>query len=145
MASWLLFTYKVPHQPSARRVYIWRKLKGLGAISLHDMVWVLPSLPQIREKLQWLTAEVCEMEGGEATLWEAQQVYTGQEDKLTGQFIEQVEEVYRNILIELESQNADYVSLSKQYQQAKRIDYFQSHLEAAVREALLRYRGIDTQ
>ena len=29
--SWLLLTYKVPPEPAAKRVSLWRKLKGLGA------------------------------------------------------------------------------------------------------------------
>ena len=63
MTTWLLFTYKVPNQPSARRVYVWRKLKGLGAILLHETAWVLPDTNYTREKLQWLATEVKDMEG----------------------------------------------------------------------------------
>jgi len=54
MTNWLLFTYKVPREPSARRVYVWRKLKGLGAILLHDTAWELPATPHTREKLRML-------------------------------------------------------------------------------------------
>ena len=34
MASleWLLLTYKVPAEPARKRVSIWRKLKGMGAV-----------------------------------------------------------------------------------------------------------------
>jgi hypothetical protein len=54
---WLLLLYKVARQPSARRVYIWRKLKRLGALLLHDAAWVLPATPRTREQFQWLAAE----------------------------------------------------------------------------------------
>ena len=40
--TWLLLTYKVPAEPSARRIAIWRKLKGMGAIYLQNGVCVLP-------------------------------------------------------------------------------------------------------
>lgn len=143
MTTWLLFTYKVPNEPSARRVYVWRKLKGLGAILLHDTAWVLPDTPHTREKLQWLTTEVQDMEGGEATLWEAQEVFTGQDGNLVAQFIEQVDSSYREILAALEHPDADLASLAKRYQQTKRQDYFQSDRGKQVREILIERRGLD--
>jgi hypothetical protein len=140
MTKWLLFTYKVPNQPSARRVYVWRKLKGLGAILLHETAWVLPDTNYTREKLQWLATEVKDMEGGDATLWQAEQVFTGQDIDLQEQFREQVNVSYRNILEELEKEAADLVAISKNYQQVKRQDYFQSELGNQVRETLLKRR-----
>jgi hypothetical protein len=143
MTTWLLFTYKVPNEPSARRVYVWRKLKGLGAILLHDTAWVLPATADTREKLQWLTTEVRDMEGGEATLWEAQQVFTGQDADLEKQFVNQVDTIYQELLATLEEPNADLAGLAKRYQQAKRQDYFQSELGEQVRTVLLEQRGVD--
>ena len=144
MTTWLLFTYKVPNQPSARRVYVWRKLKGLGAILLHDTAWVLPDTPYTREKLQWLATEVKDMEEGEATLWQAEQVFTGQDIDLQQQFVEQIDSSYSKILSELEKADADLVAISKNYQQVKRQDYFQSALGNQVREKLLQLRGSDS-
>jgi hypothetical protein len=143
MTTWLLFTYKVPNEPSARRVYVWRKLKGAGAILLHDSVWVLPDTPPTREKLQWLTTEVRDMEGGEATLWEAGQVFTGQDVDLARQFVEQVDLSYRELLAELENPEADLAGLAKRYQAAKRQDYFNSPLGIQLRERLVESRGLD--
>ena len=40
--KWLMLIYSVPRHPSASRLYVWRKLKRLGAIMLQDAVWVLP-------------------------------------------------------------------------------------------------------
>ena len=45
---WLLLSYKVPREPTANRVSVWRKLKKLGAVSLQDSVWVLPATPHTR-------------------------------------------------------------------------------------------------
>ena len=143
MATWLLFTYKVPNEPSARRVYVWRKLKGLGAILVHDTAWVLPDTPHTREKLQWLTTEVRDMQGGEAALWQAQQVFTGQDVNLAQQFIEQVDATYREILSALEKPDAELAVLAKRYQQAKRQDYFHSDLGQQVRQVLMDRRGSD--
>ena len=141
MNSWLLFTYKVPNEPSARRVYVWRKLKGLGAILLHDSAWVLPATPHTRVILQWLTTEVRDMEGGEATLWEAQQVFTGQDEDLSRQFVEQADASYREILLELDKPDADLAALAKRYQQTRRQDYFSSDLGERVRQTLVERRG----
>ena len=38
---WLGITYTVPAKPSKARVYIWRKLKELGAEYYHGMAMVL--------------------------------------------------------------------------------------------------------
>jgi hypothetical protein len=143
MTTWLLFTYKVPNEPSARRVYVWRKLKGLGAILLHDTAWVLPDTPHTREKLQWLTTEVRDMEDGEATLWEAQEVFTGQDANLAQQFRERVDVVYRELLADLEKPDADLAALAKRYLSTKRQDYFQSELGEQVRQTLVERRGSD--
>ena len=141
MNTWLLLIYKVPNEPSARRVYVWRKLKGMGAILLQDSAWVLPANPRTRERLQWLATEIRDMEGGVATLWEAQEVFTGQSTYLTQQFTAQVENTYKDILSQLEQADADLAVLSKQYQQISAQDYFQSTLGQQVREALLKRRG----
>jgi hypothetical protein len=143
MNTWLLLIYKVPNEPSAARVYVWRKLKSLGALLLHDSAWVLPSTARTREKLQWLTTEIIER-GGEAMLWEAQQVFTGQDGNLMQQFTEQVDAEYQVILKELKQENPDLVALSKRYQQAALQDYFHSPLGEQVRQALIDARGSDS-
>src|SRR5256885_9772574 len=66
---WVLLVYKIPREPTASRAQVWRKLKRLGALLLHDAVWVLPATPWTREQFQWLTVEIGEL-GGEAYLWE---------------------------------------------------------------------------
>jgi hypothetical protein len=137
--NWLLLVYKVPHEPSARRVYVWRKLKKLGAILLHDAVWTLPADARTRENLQWLVAEITEMEG-EAFLWEARLAETRQETALIQQFTEQVEGEYRAILAELKKTKADLESLAQRYQQIQLQDYFQSPLGEQTRARLVEAR-----
>ena len=140
MNTWLLLVYKVPPEPSARRVYVWRKLKRLGALLLHDSVWVLPATDRTREQLQWLAAEIVEMQG-EALLWEAQQALPEQDDALVRQFSVQTEAAYQNILDELSKGDSDLETLSRRYQQVKMQDYFQSPLGVQTREALVAARG----
>ncbi len=137
--SWLLFVYKVPSEPTARRVYVWRKLKRLGAILLHDAVWVLPPTPYTREQLQWLSAEVMEMTG-EVLLWEAQ-LLSNRDESLEQQFVVQSDAAYQEILAGLEKNDPDLAALSRQYQQIKTSDYFGSALGQRVRDRLMAATG----
>jgi hypothetical protein len=138
--KWLLLVYRIPTEPSARRVYIWRKLKRLGAVLLHDAVWVLPANPRTQEQFQWLAAEIIEM-GGDALLWEGQLMLVGQDEVLVQQFVVQVENAYRGILAELEGDDVDLSVLSTRYQQVRLEDYFQSEIGQRVRAALLAAGG----
>jgi hypothetical protein len=138
--TWLLLVYKVPSEPTARRVYVWRKLKRLGAVLLHDAVWVLPATPRTHEQLQWLAAEIGEL-GGEAMLWESHEVLPGQSEALVRQFIGQVEAAYAEILADLRHADADLAALSRRYQQVLTQDYFQSELGRQVRTMLVVAQG----
>lgn len=138
MPTWILLSYKIPREPSAGRVGVWRRLKRLGALLLHDAVWVLPDTPRTREQFQWLAAEVAEL-GGTASTWEAKALLGIQDDALVKQFTQQVDLVYGQILSGLETE--DLATLSKKYQQASAQDYFHSELGKQVRERLERKGG----
>jgi DNA-binding transcriptional regulator PaaX len=138
--SWVLLVYKIPREPTSSRAMVWRKLKRLGALLLHDAVWVLPSTPWMREQFQWLAVEIGEL-GGEAYLWESQLLLNGQAEALVQQFQARVEAAYQEILGELEQDEADLVALSRRYQQVRAQDYFHSALGSRVRERLMRARG----
>ena len=112
MTNWLLLHYKLPTKPSALRVYIWRKLKRLGAILLHEAVWVLPDQPRTAEQVQWLTAEIQEM-GGEAYSWRANTILGEDDESITQQFNEQVDKVYSDLLKRLEKSRADLQEISR--------------------------------
>ncbi len=139
LQTWLLLLYKVPSEPSARRVSIWRKLKRLGAVLLHDAIWVLPDTPRTREQFQWLAAEIAELEG-EALVWEARLGVAGQDEALVRQFLAQVEPAYVAILADLEQDDPDLTTLSRRYQQVQAQDYFHTELGERVRAALLAAR-----
>jgi hypothetical protein len=121
-------------------VYIWRKLKRLGAICHQDSVWVLPDTAYTREQFRWLAAEIVEM-GGEAALWESGLLQGIYEEALARQFQEQVNPGYQEILDSLQSETDDLDSLSRKYQQILLKDYFHSELGQRVRKAILSHRG----
>src|SRR5215207_5249628 len=116
MNAWLLLHYKLPTQPSALRVYAWRKLKRLGAILLNDAVWILPDTPRTAEHFQWLAAEIQEM-GGDVNLWKSNLVFGLSEEDLIKQFKKQTEEELKGLLKQLGKRNPNLTKLSQEYQQ----------------------------
>lgn len=141
MRKWLLLTYRVPREPTAGRVYVWRKLKQLGAMPLQDAVWVLPATSRTQEQFQWLAAEIDELDG-EATCWLSEVLSGNQDEALIRQFQEGVDETYREILATLKKKGRDAKALAKRYQEARARDWFDSKLGHTVREKLLAGREV---
>ena len=133
---WIVLTYRVPRTPTANRVYVWRKLKQLGAIALQDAAWVLPATPKTQEHFQWLAAEIAEL-GGEARLWQSTLQLEISDDTLRKQFEAQVATEYKEILTKLKQKNRDLSSLARQYQRIVDKDFFSSDLGNTVRQKLL--------
>jgi hypothetical protein len=82
---WLHLLYKIQRTPTSHRVYVWRKLKKLGAILLHDSVMCLPSTPRTLEHFRWLVVEIEEL-GGEAMLWESRLVLGQKNESIINRF-----------------------------------------------------------
>ena len=131
---WLLLVYKIPREPSGSRVFVWRTLKQLGAVLLHDSVWVLPRLPWTTNRLQVLVAEIAEL-GGEATLWESR-LREGDRRALIQKFVDAADAAYQDILTELEKVDANLEALGHRYDQIKSIDYFDASLGPQVQARL---------
>src|SRR6058998_2748094 len=112
--DWLLLVYKIPREPTAGRVYVWRKLKQLGAIAVQDAVWVLPATPRTREQFQWLAAEITEL-GGETSLFSSQVLFHSRQESLQERFEAPVRQAYREILTALKRRRPDLPALSKRY------------------------------
>jgi hypothetical protein len=136
LAKWLLLAYRIPREPTAPRVFVWRKLKKLGAVALQDAVWVLPDTPRTQEQFQWLAAEITELQG-EAVLWSAEQLYATNPDALRKQFIDPVAAEYRAILAELKKKGRDPAALSRRFLDAQVRDYFAIELGQQVRKKLI--------
>src|SRR3954468_15192050 len=136
LKKWLLMVYKIPRKPTALRVSIWRKLKHLDALLLHDSVWVLPATPQTREHFQWLASEIVEL-GGEATVWASETALESQSATLAKEFSTKTDRAYKEIVTKLKRKNADRAALARQYRRVLARDYFRSTLGVKVRQALL--------
>ncbi|CAN7491728.1 ChrB protein [Paenibacillus sp. LjRoot153] len=139
MQQWILFVYKVPPKPTSSRVYVWRKLKKLGALLWHDAVWILPANAKTKEHFQWLAAEILEL-GGEVQVWQADSLLPRQTESLVQLFQAQADDAYQAILEQLKLAEADHSLLSHAYLQAQQHDYFNSIAGERVRELLLSAR-----
>lgn len=80
-AMWVLLSYRVPREPSAPRIAIWRKLKRLGVAQLGDGLVALPADARTREQLEWVAGDVTDA-GGTAGVWLAQPTSLAQERQL---------------------------------------------------------------
>lgn len=65
---WLQLTYKVPSEPSQKRVWVWRRLQNLGAYALQNSVYLLPYSQEVEKHFRQLAHDIHEM-GGEASIF----------------------------------------------------------------------------
>lgn len=94
---WLLLTYKVPAEPSARRIAIWRKLKGMGAIYLQNGVCLLPRTDDHLRRLKILENDIHEAKG-ESVLLETVALDPSQEEKVTSRFKAERDDAYAEFI-----------------------------------------------
>ena len=95
---WLGITYTAPAKPSRARVYIWRKLKELGAEYYHGMAMV-PRTPRLLESVRKLTARMREL-GAEVSVLEIRFVDPLDEEKVVAQFKRQAENDFRELFLD---------------------------------------------
>lgn len=82
---WLLLIYRVPQNPPGLRTYVWRQLKGLGAVYLQQAAAILPNRPKTRQALAAL-AERIRADAGEVSLLETISPSPVWEQDLIGRF-----------------------------------------------------------
>jgi hypothetical protein len=157
---WLLLTYKVPPEPASRRVALWRKLKGLGAVYLQNGVCLLPRTAEHHRRLRAIDAEIAAM-GGEALLLEAAGLDTAQAERVVARFRADREAEYRELIgrcadfeaeiaketaaanltyAELEENEEELKKLKAWAEKIRRLDFYQAPLGV---EAAERLRGCE--
>src|SRR5688572_30521246 len=97
--KWLLLVHQLPPKPSNFRVRIWRKLQQLGAVSIKNSVYVLPSNEKTSEDFQWLKQEI-EASGGEATIFHADSVEGAMDEEIFAIFRQEREKDYSRLSAE---------------------------------------------
>ena len=95
--NFLLIVYGMPAKPTAGRVAVWRQLKKIGAIYLHQSVCVFIDNAKIRRELQPIQARIREA-GGEYHLLPLRRPQPDEYDKLVAQFVEQTSRHYLEIV-----------------------------------------------
>lgn len=95
--AWLLLTYKVPPEPAAKRIALWRKLKSMGAVYLQNGVCLLPKTDDHLRRLKVVENEIEEI-GGEAVLLETAGLDRAQEEKVVRRFTADRDEAYHEFI-----------------------------------------------
>lgn len=112
-APWLLLIHQLPAKPAYARVKVWRRLQALGAVTVKNAVYALPSNEEMQEDFAWLAREIVEL-GGEALVCEAHLVEGLADEELRGMFRTQRGEDYakligeaRALLVRLDGEPSD--------------------------------------
>jgi hypothetical protein len=84
-SRWLLLVHQLPPRPSNLRVHVWRRLRQIGAVSLRNAVYVLPSTPEAREDFAWMREEIA-ARGGQASILAAEAIDGYTDDELRSAF-----------------------------------------------------------
>ncbi len=100
--AWLLLVYRVPTEPTSKRVAIWRDLKRMGALYLQQCVCILPDLPAVRDDLARVTAKIPEMEG-EYTLFDVPRLAEADATRIVEAFQILRDKEYAEIIEECET------------------------------------------
>lgn len=86
--TWIIFSYKVPAEPSTLRVRVWRTLRALGVVYIQQSVCVSPGSPEIQKKIEMLKKSI-ESNDGEALLLEVKQFSDETQKKIIDMFNQQ--------------------------------------------------------
>jgi hypothetical protein len=144
MSSWVLLSYRVPREPSAPRIAVWRKLERLGVARLGDGLVALPADARTREQVDWLAEEILEA-GGTAMVWLAEPGSVAQERAIATKLAAERAAEYQHLVREAEAaqhgtpedRSRATRRLRAQLRRISRRDYFppgeREQAEAAVR------------
>jgi hypothetical protein len=129
--DWLLLIYKVPAEPSKKRLALWRKLKGLGVVYLQNGVCLLPKSEDHQRQFKIIQNEIGEM-GGESFLLDSAGFDKRQQELIVRRFSEDRNAEYREFLgrcsdylaeieRETESRNFTYAELQENDEDLKKL------------------------
>jgi len=95
--TWLLLTYKVPAEPTSKRIAIWRRLKGMGAVYLQNGVCVLPKTDDHIRRLKMLENDIAEAQG-DSVILETVALDRVQEEKVVARFKTDRDDAYEEFI-----------------------------------------------
>lgn len=94
---WLQLTYKVPSEPSQKRVWVWRRLQNLGAFALQNSVYLLPYSEEVEKQFRQLAHEIHEM-GGEASIFSVVALDVADERRILQVIVEARNNEYNTVI-----------------------------------------------
>ncbi|OCC06915.1 chromate resistance protein ChrB [Labrys sp. WJW] len=154
--SWLLLTYKVPPEPAARRIALWRRLKGMGAVYLQNGVCLLPKTNDHIRRLKMIENDIADLTG-DCVILETVALDQGQEEKVVSRFKNDRDEQYREFLgrcadfekeiakeiainkftyAELEEEDTDLKKLQGWLEKIRKLDFYGASLAGEAVERL---------
>jgi hypothetical protein len=156
MVPWLLLTYKVPSEPAKKRIALWRRLKGMGAVYLQNGVCLLPKTDDHVCQLKMIENDIVGM-AGDSVILETVALNQGQEAKVLARFKEDRDEQYREFIdkcqdfkgevakevtanhftyAELEENDVDLKKLRNWLAKIKRLDFYEANLAVEAKDLL---------
>ena len=94
---WLLIIYKVPPEPAAKRIALWRRLKGMGAVYLQNGVCLLPKTGGHVRQLKVLENDIAGMTG-DAVILETIGLDKSQVEKVLARFKADRDDAYEEFI-----------------------------------------------
>jgi hypothetical protein len=139
--DWVLLAYRLPREPSAPRLAVWRKLKRLGVAQLLDGLVALPLDSRNREQLEWIAEQVAEADG-QASIWVANPAAIGDEREIASKMQRSIAEQYQEVIEQAGDPDPSrrnrrtLARLRRQLGRIERRDYFPPPEHEAAREAV---------
>ncbi|QCX33000.1 chromate resistance protein ChrB [Caloramator sp. E03] len=144
--NFYFISYNLPSEPSRIRVSMWRKLKKIGALNIHQSLWVIPEFPNILEELEKIKDFTEKEEGNIFIVYgkfmegvdEIIKKFNEERDKEYGELIEYCEKFHEEMIRETQIKNFTFAELEENeeeinklidwFEKIKRRDYFKSEL-----------------
>jgi uncharacterized protein YciU (UPF0263 family) len=137
--AWLLLSYRVPAEPAARRMAVWRRLKGMGAVYLQNGVCVLPRTDDHIRRLKMLENDIAEAKG-ESVILETAALDRTQQDRVVARFKADRDEAYaefvdkcddfeREVAKEIDARHYTYAELEENDVDLKKLQGWLAKIE----------------
>ena len=120
--KWTAINYTLPREPSRVRVSVWRKLKKIGAVSIQQSMWILPSSDESSSLFKEVKDEVSR-NGGEAFTLAFSPDEDGERmiidkfnaarDEEYGELFEQCEDFFKEIDKEIGRENFTFAEIEE--------------------------------
>src|SRR6478672_8433540 len=127
--SWLLLIHQLPPKPDYLRAKAGRRLQRIGAVTIKNTVYILPSNDQALEDLEWTAREI-RAGGGEANVVAARFIDGLTDGDVQKRFNDARDADYEPLLLEArkllkrKNREALVAALARRTAEIQKIDFF---------------------